>query len=128
MECAKLVLDAIVKEGKCAFYYGIIVDGTPDVSHTEQLTFILRYAHRSQDNFWQIKELFLMYNDCEKKRGQDIAQLICKVLDESGIDLQNCRGQGYEMGQIWLGFTEEHKLSFWRKILRPSFPRVVHKV
>ena len=57
-ECAKLLLDAIVKEVKCAFYYGIIVDGTPDVSHTKPLTFLLRYAGRSQDNFWDIKERF----------------------------------------------------------------------
>ena len=44
-ECGKLVCDAIVEEVKSAFYYSISVDGTPDVSHTEQITFILRYAH-----------------------------------------------------------------------------------
>ena len=97
-ECGKLVLDAVIKEVHSAFYYGIIVDGTPDVSHTEQITFILRYAHRSQDNVWEIKERFLKYEDCEKKKGRDIAQLICKVLEESGIQLQNCRGQGYDNG------------------------------
>ena len=57
-ESGKLVCDAIVEEVKSAFYYSIIVDGTPDVSHTEQITFILRYAHRTQDNVREIKERF----------------------------------------------------------------------
>uniref|UniRef100_A0A1X7V161 DUF4371 domain-containing protein n=1 Tax=Amphimedon queenslandica TaxID=400682 RepID=A0A1X7V161_AMPQE len=40
-ECAKFVTEVIVKQVQAAFYYGIIVDGTPDVSHTEQITFVL---------------------------------------------------------------------------------------
>ena len=47
-----------IKEVTSAFYYGIIVDGTPDVSHTEQITFVLRYAHVAQGNVWEIKERF----------------------------------------------------------------------
>ena len=39
-ECSKVVLNAIVEEVKQVLYYSIIVDGTPDVSHTEQITFI----------------------------------------------------------------------------------------
>ena len=44
-ECSKVVLTAIVEEVKQALYYSIIVDGTPDVSHAEQITFILRYVN-----------------------------------------------------------------------------------
>ena len=69
----------------------------------QQITFVLRYGHRSQDNVWEIKEHFLKYEDCEKKKGRDIAQLICKVLEESGIGLQNCRGQGYDNGANMAG-------------------------
>jgi len=32
-----------------------------------------------------------------------MAQLICKVLEESGIQLQNCRGQGYDNGSNMAG-------------------------
>ena len=46
----------------------------------------------------------MKYEDCEKKKkGRDIAQLICKVLEESGIQLQNCRGQGYDNGSNMAG-------------------------
>ena len=53
--------------------------------------------------FGRSKSAFLKYEDCEKKKGRDIAQLICKVLEESGIDLQNCRGQGYDNGANMAG-------------------------
>ena len=42
--CAKKVLDEILSEIEKSYYYGLIVDGTPDVSHTEQITFVIRYA------------------------------------------------------------------------------------
>ena len=43
--CAQLVKNKIIEEVTNAIYYGIIVDGTPDASHTEQITFILRYVY-----------------------------------------------------------------------------------
>ena len=97
-ECAKIVLNAIVDEVKRALYYSIIVDGAPDTSHTEKITFILRYAHLNEENAWEICERFLKMEDCEKKKGYDLAELICKVLKEHGIQLKNCRGQGYDNG------------------------------
>ena len=77
---------------RSALYYSIIVDGTPDISHTEQITFVLRYAHRSDENIWEMKEHYLTFEDCEKKKDKDIAGLICEVLKKNKIDLQNCRG------------------------------------
>ena len=48
----------ILEEENSAVYYSIIVDGTPDASHTEKITFILRYIHHD-DNNWKINEHFL---------------------------------------------------------------------
>ena len=42
-------------------YYSIIVDGTPDASHTEQITFILRYVRFI--TLITIEERFLQYQD-----------------------------------------------------------------
>ena len=83
----------ILEEENSAIYYSIIVDGTPDASHTEKITFILRYIHHD-DNNWKINERFLQYQDCEKKKGCDITELISQVLKENKISLSNCRGQG----------------------------------
>uniref|UniRef100_H3A7E7 Uncharacterized protein n=1 Tax=Latimeria chalumnae TaxID=7897 RepID=H3A7E7_LATCH len=76
-DCGKLVLNAVIQEVQKVFYYSIIVDGTPDASLMEQITFVL-----CQDNVWEIKEYFLTFEDYEKKNGQDIAELICRVLEE----------------------------------------------
>ena len=100
-ECSKVVLNAIVEEVKQALYYSIIVDGTPDVSHTEQITFILRYVNLNE-KVWKICERFLRMEDCDKK-GRDIAELICRVLKEHDIELKNCRGQGYDNGANMAG-------------------------
>ena len=66
-ECSKVVLNAIVEEVKQVLYYSIIVDGTPDVSHKEQITFILRYVNLNEI-VWKICERFLRMEDCDKKR------------------------------------------------------------
>ncbi len=91
-----------MEEVKQALYYSIIVDGTPDVSHTEQITFILRYVNLNEE-VWEICERFLTMEDCDKKKGRDIAELICKVLKEHDIELKNCRGQGYDNGANMAG-------------------------
>ena len=57
-ECSKVALNAIVEEIKQVLYYSIIVDGAPDVSHTEQITFILRYVNLNE-KVWEICERFL---------------------------------------------------------------------
>ena len=41
--------------------------------------------------------------DCEKEKGYDIAELICKVLKEHGIQLKTCRDQGYDNGSNMAG-------------------------
>ena len=45
----------------------------------------------------------MTFEDCEKKRGHDIAELLCKVLKTNDINLQNCRGQGYDNGANMAG-------------------------
>ena len=102
-ECGKSVLRTVVDEVKKALYYSIITDGTPDVSHTEQITFVLRFVKRNENNSWEVFERFLKVEAMEKKKGLDIANLICDVLKEHEIDLKNCRGQGYDNGSNMAG-------------------------
>ena len=96
-ECATLVQEAVVKEAKDAVYFTIITDGIPDVSHTEQITFILRFVRfNSGTMIWEVKERFLCVEDMEKKKGPDIAYLICNALAKVNLDLQKLRHQGYD--------------------------------
>ncbi|XP_047129456.2 zinc finger MYM-type protein 1-like [Hydra vulgaris] len=97
-ECGRIVYGAIIKEAHMAIYYSILVDGTPDVSHTEQIAFVLRFVYYGIDKKWVVKERFLGVESLDKKKGVDIAKLIIDVLNQNDIDLKNCGGQGYDNG------------------------------
>lgn len=96
--CAQHVKSAILEERKKAKYFAIIVDATPDSSHVEQTTFILRYLYLNQEKKFIVQERFLAFVDCNQKTGQAIADLICKTLEEYNIPLEDCRAQGYDNG------------------------------
>ena len=73
-----------------------MVDGTPDVNHTEQTTFVLRYLANEMGEF-VIKERFFNFVDCCEKTAAEIATLIVSTLKEFEIPLSDCRGQSYDI-------------------------------
>ena len=64
--CSAMVLKEILSERQKSGYYSILVDATPDSSHTEQNTFIIRYVSDCNTKF-EVKERFLAFADCNKK-------------------------------------------------------------
>lgn len=71
--CSQHVVSEILKERTAAKYYSIIVDGTPDTSHTEQTTFILQYLHYCEkEKKYCVKERFLAFVDCNKKQERTL--------------------------------------------------------
>ena len=77
-ECSDLVKQPILGGRQSAKYYAIIVDFTPDSSHVEQTTFLLRYLVRHKSRF-EIAEQFLKFVDCSDKTGFKIAQMITET-------------------------------------------------
>ncbi|XP_030423315.1 uncharacterized protein LOC115653794 [Gopherus evgoodei] len=67
--CGEKVLSSILEEVRKARYFSIVVDGTPDASHTEQLVFILRYVMQKDRN-WDVHERFVKLVDFKKRLGQ----------------------------------------------------------
>ena len=102
--CGEHVISEILKEREKAKYYSVLVDATPDSSHLEQTTFILRYLNfNAEKKKYNIEERFLEYVDCNKKTGEDIAKLIRDTLQKRNIPLNECRGQGYDNGSNMRG-------------------------
>lgn len=91
------IKDSILRRARDAKYFSIILDCTRDVSHTEQLSFTLRFVDISSDEI-EIKEHFLTYQTVEKSTGQSIFQILQKLLEDVNLNLMNCRGQGYDNG------------------------------
>jgi len=89
---ADKVTCVIVNEIILAKYFSIIVDSTPDISHIDQLTFIIRYV---QENGYP-KERFIKFIPNVGHKAQDISDVITTTLETLKLDIANCRGQSYD--------------------------------
>ncbi|XP_039303522.1 zinc finger MYM-type protein 1-like [Solenopsis invicta] len=76
--------------------YSIILDCTPDLSHTEQLSVTIRFVDVSSDV--SPKEHFITFRAVHESSDQSLFDIILKVLEELNLDIKDCRGQGYDNG------------------------------
>ncbi|XP_008181768.1 zinc finger MYM-type protein 1-like [Acyrthosiphon pisum] len=89
---AQQVLLNIINSIKEAGIFSILVDETQDLSRHEQVSFIIRFV----DDSFQIHEQFLGFYKTSHTDSETLANLIKKVLSDSGLDIQNLRGQCYD--------------------------------
>lgn len=87
----KQVLKKIINEVKLAKYFSISVDSTPDLSHVDQLTFIIRYVNDSVP-----VEKFLKFIPIIEHKSGYLAETILNFLDNHDIPIKDCRGQSYD--------------------------------
>lgn len=81
----------ILSEIENAKYFSISVDSTPDVSHTDQLVFCVRYVKGNKPI-----ERFLEFIPINQHKSEYLTEVIIDFLQEHSIDLANCRGQSYD--------------------------------
>lgn len=94
----------IVRKVKEAKYFSIIVDCTPDVSHNEQLSLILRaVCLEPTTNQFRCEEFFVGFFEATETTGEGLTELIVKHLAELDLDIKNIRGQGYDNGSNMKG-------------------------
>lgn len=96
------VRNKILAEIKEAKYYSIILDSTPDVSHKDQMSQVLRYVSIIGKQV-EIKESFIDFLEVEGKTSEDVSNLISNKLEIDGLDIQNCRGQAYDNASVMAG-------------------------
>ena len=85
---ANKVRDSIFEDMQKAGYFSISVDSTPDLSHVDQLTVIVRYV--SPDDGLPV-ERFLTFLELENHTGVNMANMFVNYLTEKGIDFSKCR-------------------------------------
>ena len=84
--------ETIIGRVKEAKFYSVICDEASDASNKEQLSFCLRYVNDDGD----ICEDFLKFIHCKSGlTGKDLYNEVTEALSSFGLDLQNCRDQGY---------------------------------
>ncbi|XP_053561123.1 zinc finger MYM-type protein 1-like [Bombina bombina] len=98
----------IITSTTSAKYYSIILDCTPDVSHIEQMTMIVRFVDVSKpsDNESEsitIREHFLGFIPLQETTGAFIAETLLEQLKLIQLPIENLRGQGYDNGSNMKG-------------------------
>ncbi|GBM53059.1 hypothetical protein AVEN_58782-1 [Araneus ventricosus] len=88
-----------VKEAK---YYAVMFDCTPDVSHLEQMSQVLRYV-RVVGNVPEITKRVIDFFTVSDKTGEALSEQILKTIEQEGLDIKNCRGQSYDNGANMVG-------------------------
>lgn len=109
----------IVTRIKKAKYYTIMLDATPDASHKEQLTLIIRIVQitKTYNNVKvSVDEYFLNFFHITLKTGLGLYDVPKQELSNLGICLSNCRRQGYDNGANMVG----HKQGVQARILNDN--------
>ncbi|GFT30882.1 zinc finger MYM-type protein 1 [Trichonephila clavipes] len=85
------VQENIIKDIEAAKYFSLSVDSIPDISHTDQLTQVLRYV-RVPDG--ELVERFLTFFPIKSYAGEALASTVLTFLNKCRIDI--IRGQSYD--------------------------------
>ncbi|GFU26318.1 zinc finger MYM-type protein 1 [Trichonephila clavipes] len=100
---SKSVIEEIIHRVKQAKYHAFLLDCTRDVSHVEQMSIILRFCHSSTG---AIEEHFVGFIAFAETMGEYITNSILQELERNDLNIQNCRGQGYDNGANMVGINK----------------------
>lgn len=91
--CGQVISNQIIEEVKQSKFFSIIADEAADSSHKEQMSFVLRFVDRNMN----IREDFIAFQHCKwGLDGAGLAALVLQTLTNLTLNVQDCRGQGYD--------------------------------
>lgn len=96
------ILKKILDDVRRAKYFSIILDCTPDASHREQMTLVIRIVDISGETV-EIRENFVGFLPVESSTGLNLTEVCLKQLEGFDLQFEDCRGQGYDNGSNMRG-------------------------
>lgn len=86
------VINIIVDEIKLSKYFSISIDSTPDISHTDQLSFVIRYVLPNGEPI----ERFISFLENIGHKSENITESVFSVLKKYNLNIRYLRGQSYD--------------------------------
>lgn len=106
----------ILEEARAAKYYSIRIDSTPDISRTDQLTFIIRYLQQKG----VAVERFLTFVPNVHHDAKSMFKSLKDMLHLFQLEINNIRGQSYDNATNMSGkysglqsLVKENPLAVW---------------
>ena len=97
--------------------FAVVADEGRDCSNKEQMPLIIRYV----DKHLEIQESFMRFVECECGTTGVLLDLIERCCHDIGLDMNLCRGQGYDGAGNMAGHCSGDA-----KIIQLKYPKAVY--
>ena len=91
--CGEFVKDEIIKDVNDAKFFSILADEIGDLTNKEQMPPVLRFVDKER---YAREEFFKFVHLANGASGENLVEAIKTEIRSLGLDLRNCREQGYD--------------------------------
>jgi len=103
-------------------WFSIIMDSTLDITKTDQVSIVIRYVILDYETRnLTIEESFLSFFCIQDHGAKNDEQLITNVILELELDINMCRGQGYNGAAVMKGFYSSLQKRIKDKVPNASY-------